>query len=120
MALQQAITYTKVNGYFIPDLALPAHPEGNLGKHGRARLAYLREHKSLLHIHMLTQGTLWEHLLEIQRTATEQMELLTGQMMAAQGVTEDLKSCDQMLWVGRVNNIRACAAEIIRNKLICA
>ena len=46
---------------------------------------------------MLTQCTLWEHLLEIQRTATERMELLTAQMMAAQGVTEDLKFRDQML-----------------------
>ena len=120
MAPKQAITYTEVNGYFIPDLALPEQPKGDLGKYGRARLAFLREHKSVLHMHMMTQCTLWEHLLEIQRTATERMELLTAQMMAAQGVTEDLKSCDQMLWVGKVNNIRACADEIIRNELIYA
>ena len=120
MAPEQAITYTEVDGYLIPDLTLPKQPEGDIGKYGRARLAYLREHKSVLHIHMLTQGTLWEHLLGIQRTATERMELLTAQMMAAQGVTEDLKSSDQLLWVGEVNNIRACADEIIRNELIYA
>ena len=120
MAPEQAITYTEVNGYFISDLALPEQPEGDIGKYGRARLAFLRKHKSVLHMHMMTQGTLWEHLLEIQQTATERMELLTVQMMAAQGVTEDLKSYDQMHWVGKVNNIRACADEIIRNELIYA
>jgi len=120
MAPEQAITYTEVNGYFIPDLALPEQPEGDIGKYGRARLAFLREHKSVLHMHMMTQGTLWEHLLEIQRTADERMELLTSQMMRAQGVTEDLKSRDQMLWVGKVGNIRACVDEIIRDELIYA
>jgi len=65
MAPEQTITYTEVNGYFIPNLALPEQPEGDIGKYGRARLAYLREHKKLLHMHMLSQGTLWEHLLEI-------------------------------------------------------
>jgi len=120
MAQEPAITYTEVNGYYIPDLALPAQPEGDIGKYGRARLAYLRKHKSVLHIHMLTQGTLWEHLLEIQQTATERMELLTAQMMAAQGVTERMKADDMMLWVGKVNNIRACADEIIRDELIYA
>jgi len=119
MAPEQAITYTEVNGYYIPDLALPAQPEGDIGKYGRVRLAFLREHKKALHTHMLTQCTLWEHLLEIQRTATARMELLTAQMMAAQGVTEEMKSRDQMLWLGKVNNIRACADEIIRNELIC-
>ena len=70
-------------------------------------------------MHMMTQGTLWEHPLEIQQTATERMELLIEQIMAAQGVTEDLKARDQMLWLGKVNNIRACADEIIRSELIC-
>ena len=54
MAPEQAITYTEVNGYFIPDLALPEQPEGDIGKYGRARLAFLREHKSVLHMHMMT------------------------------------------------------------------
>ena len=58
MAPEQAITYTEVNGYFIPNLALPEQPEGNLDKYGRARLAFLREHKSVLHMHMMTQETL--------------------------------------------------------------
>ena len=118
--MTQVITYTEVNGYFIPDLALPEQPKGDIGKYGRARLAYLREHKKLLHMHMMTQCTLWEHLLEVQQTATERIELLTAQMAAADGVTEDLKARDQMLWVQRTNNIRNRAEEIIYNELIYA
>ena len=113
------ISYTlSPEGYYFPDLALPPQPEGNLNRWGRARLSYLREHKPLLHTHMLTQCTLWPHLLEIQETAEARMELLTTQMAAAEGVTEDLKSRDQMLWIGRMNNIRARAEEVIREELI--
>ena len=120
MAPEQAITYTEVNGYFIPDLALPEQPEGDIGKYGRARLAFLREHKRVLHMHMMAQCTLLEHLLEIQQTTTGRMELLTAQLMAAQGVTEDLKARDQMLWLGKVNNIRSRAEETVYNELIYA
>jgi len=118
--MTQELTYTEVNGYLIPDLALPEQPKGDIGKYGRARLAYLREHKKLLHMHMMTQCTLWEHLLEIQQTATGRMELLTAQMAAAEGVTEQLKAENAMLWVGRMNNIRNRAEEIIYNELIYA
>ena len=89
------ISYTlSPEGYYIPDLALPPQPEGSLNRWGRARLSYLREHKPLLHTHMLTQCTLWSHLLEIQETAEARIDLLTTQMAAAEGVTEDLKSRD--------------------------
>jgi len=116
---ETGISYTlSPEGYYIPDLALPPQPEGNLNRWGRARLSYLREHKPLLHTHMLTQCTLWPHLLEIQETAAKRMELLTTQMAAAEGVTEDLKSHDQMLWIGRTNNIRARTEEVIREELI--
>jgi len=112
------MTYTNINGYNIPDLVLPPQPEGDLDKYGRARLAYLKEYKPLLNMHMMTQGTLWEHLLEIQETAWARMELITAQMAAAQGVTEDLKSREQMLWLGRMNNIRASAEETVYQEII--
>jgi hypothetical protein len=89
---ETGISYTlSPEGYYIPDLALPPQPEGNLNRWGRTRLSYLREHKPLLHTHMLTQCTLWPHLLEIQETATKRMELLTTQMAAAEGVTGGLE-----------------------------
>ena len=112
------MTYTEVNGYLVPDLALPPQPEGNLGKYGRARLNYLRNHKKLLHMHLLSQGTLWKHLLGIQQAAAERMELMTAQMAKAQGVTEELKARDQMQWLGLMNNIRHSAEESVMRELI--
>ena len=112
------LTYTKVNGYNIPDLALPPQPEGSLGKYGRARLTHLREHKQLLHMHLLSQGTLWEHLLGIQQAATERMDLITAQMAQAQGVDEALKARNQMLWVGLMGNIRQAAEESVMREVI--
>ena len=112
------LTYTQVNGYNIPDLALPTQPDGKLNRWGRARLSYLREHKLLLYTHMMTQCLLWPHLLEMQETATEQLDLLTVQMMQAQGLTEELKAHDQMRWVGIMNNIRRCAEETVTRELV--
>jgi len=128
------LTYTQVNGYNIPDLALPPQPrgprearrlsgvdtEGELNRWGRARLNYLREHKKVLHTHMMTQCLLWPHLLEIQETAAARLDLLTVQMAQAQGVTEGLKARDQMGWVGMMNNIRANAEETVMRELVYA
>ena len=69
-------------------------------------------------INLLTSGRLTEHLREIDTAAYEQHEIIVRQMAEAQGVTEQLKADDAMLWVGMVNNIRACADEIIRDELI--
>jgi len=112
------LTYTQVNGYNIPNLALPPQPEGELNRWGRARLNYLKEHKSALHMHMMTQLTLWPHLLEMQETAAARFDLLTRQMAEAEGVDEALKASDQMLWVGRMGNIRQKAEELVRQELI--
>jgi len=112
------LTYTQVNGYNIPDLALPPQPERNLNRWGRARLNYLREHKKVLHMHMMTQCLLWPHLLEMQETATARLDLLTTQMAQAQGVTEELKARDQMRWVGMMNNIRHSAEEAVLQELV--
>jgi len=112
------MTYTQVGDYRVPDLALPPQPEGELNRWGRARLNYLREHKKGLHLHMMTQLTLWPHLLEMQKTAAARMDLLTAQMAEAKGVTEALKASDQMKWVGLMNSARHSAEELVRRELI--
>ena len=112
------LTYTQVNGYNIPDLALLPQPEGNLNRWGRARLNYLRGHKPLVHMHMMTQCSLWPHLLEMQETAAARLDLLTTQMAQAQGVTEELKARDQMRWLGMMNNIRHSAEETVLQELV--
>ena len=117
----EAITYSDVNGYKIPDLALPDDGLGeevHIGIWGQRRLDYLKKHKRLLYTNLLTSGKLRAHLHEIDISARERWELIIQQMMKAQGVTEQLKAENAMLWVGKVNNIRACADEIIRSELI--
>jgi hypothetical protein len=112
------LTYSNVDGYRIPDLSLPPQTEGNLTRWGRARLNYLREHKPLIHMHMMTQCSLWPHLLEVQDTAAARLDLMTQQMAQAQGVDEALKASDQMQWLGMMNNIRASAEESVMRELV--
>ena len=112
------LTYTQVGDYLVPGLSLPPQPEGNLNRWGRARKQFLMEHKKALHMHMMTQLTLWPHLLETQETAAARIDLLTSQMAEARGATEALKARDPMAWVGQMNNIRHSAEESVRQELI--
>jgi len=119
--MTQELTYTEVNGYKIPDLELPDDGLGEevyIGIWGQRRLDYLKKHRRLLYTNLLTSGKLRAHLHEIDVAAFERWELIIKQMMKAQGVNEQLKAENAMLWVGKVNNIRACADEIIRSELI--
>lgn len=116
-----AITYTEVNGYKIPNLVMPDDglpEEVYIGIWGQRRLDYLKKHKRVLYTNLLTSGKLMAHLHEIDISARKRQKIIIEQMKAAQGVTEELKANNQMEWVGRMNNIRACADEIIRNELI--
>jgi hypothetical protein len=115
---QNGGTYSTVGDYQIPNLILPDEPEYHIGIWGQRRLDYLKKHKRGLYTNLLTSGKLNSHLHEIDETAFKRHELIVKQMMAAQGVTEQLKANDMMKWVGVVNNIRNRADEIIRNELI--
>ena len=110
--------YRMVNGYRIPNLTLPNEPEYHIGIWGQRRLDYLKKHRKCFHTVLLTSGKLAEHLHEIDETANERRELIVKQMKVAQGVPEQLKSSNGMKWVCMVNNICACADEIIRAELI--
>jgi hypothetical protein len=88
------------------------------GKYALLRKQYLKDHRKILFVNLLTTGKLNEHLTEIEQTAMSRMEQLTSEMAAAQGVTEQLKKEQQMQWVGMMNNIRAAAEETILNDLI--
>ena len=115
---QHGGAYRMEGDYRVPNLTLPDEPEYEIGIWGQRRLDYLKKHKKRLYTILLTSGKLSEHLHEIDETAFERRELIIKQMMEAQGVTEQLKSNDMMKWVEMVNNIRACADEIIRSELI--
>ncbi len=89
-----------------------------LTKYGRMRERYLREHKKALYFNLLTSGKLYEHLADIDTSACNMAEYLIKGMAKKQGVTEQLKAEDMMRWVGLMNNIRACADEIVLNDIV--
>ena len=112
------LRYERSGDYLIPALEMDGQPEGMLGKYGRMRGNYLKEHRSGIYTALLLEGRLKEHLLMVQEQAQERMELLTGQMKKQRGVDENLKARDQMLWVQEMNGIRQSAEEIVLSELI--
>lgn len=114
------LTYRMEGDYRVPNLTVPEEPPVTLGKYALLRKKYLKQHRKILFTNLLTSCTLNQHLMEIEQTANERMELLTEQMAAAQGVTEQMKAENQMQWVGLMNNIRQAAEETILNDLIYA
>ena len=112
------LTYTMQGDYRLPNLIPPKSPK--VGKYGMLRHSYLRKHREGLYTGMLMKGTLNTHLEEVDREANRMLEQLTTQMAQEQGVTEELKAQNQMLWLQRMNNIRQAAEEIIYSQLIYA
>jgi hypothetical protein len=115
---QSGGTYSVAGDYRVPNLIVPDEPEHQIDVWGRRRLAYLKTHRRVLYVNLLTSGRLAEHIREVDEAAYERWETIVWHMAEAQSVTERLKAENQMLWVGKMNNIRACADEIIRNELI--
>lgn len=111
------ITYKAVGDYFLPMIALP-ESSGPIGHFGRLRKAFLRENRPLTFQNMLLNGTLDAHLAELNRQAVERKETLIRQMAAKEGITQELKAADPMARVQRMNNLRACAEEIILKELV--
>ena len=114
------ITYRKCGDYYLPNIGLPEQPKGPLGKYGRMRKQYLKEHRPILWERMILNGTLFSHLHETDRICEERMDTLISTMADRRGVTEQLKAHDQLRWVGEMNNIRAAVEEIIFAEVIYA
>lgn len=112
--------YELQGDYYIPCLTVPAEVERPIGLWGQRHLQYIKQERKLLYIELLTCGRLNAYLANINEQAEERMLLLTKQMAEREGVTEQLKAQDQMLWVQRMNSIRARATEIINHALIYA
>ena len=115
---QTGISYTLVGDYYLPDLALPEEPEYFIGRFGLMRRNYLKNHRKGLFTLLLTSGKLNEHLAEIDQTANDRMDLLLKQMAASEGVSEQLKAENQMLWIQKMTSIRSRIEEMIRDELI--
>ena len=117
---QMGGTYRQEGDYLIPNITLPDDGEYQIGKYGRMRRSYLKEHRPILYTNLLTSGTLHRHLAEIDQACNERMEIIVSAMAQQEGVTEALKATDQMEWVRRMNSIRSRADEIVLTELVYA
>lgn len=113
-----SLTYRRNGDYQIPNLSLSDQNRQPLGKYGRLRKTYLKEHRPILWNSMILSETLYPHLREIDQTANSRLEQMIPQMMQAAGVTEALKASDPMKWTGLMNNLKAQAEETILRELI--
>ena len=110
------LTYTMQGDYLLPNLEVPESPK--VGKYGMLRRSFLRSHKQALYTGMMLEDTLNSHLEQVDKEANMLLEKLMTQMMQEQGLTEELKSRNQMLWVQQMNNLQQSAEEVVLKELI--
>lgn len=114
---ENGIDYVLACDYYIPDLRLTEETRP-IGRWGRLHKAYLKETRPALYTSLLLKGSLWTYLADLNEQAGGLMERIVMQMKAAEGVTEDLKACNALAWVGHMNSIRHRAEEIVLSELI--
>ena len=111
-------TYIRHGDYLIPCLTLPEEEQRFVGVWGQRHKRYLKEHKRVVYITLLTSGRLNSYLADIEEQAQERFERIVEQMKQVQGITEQLKAENPMMWIGRMNNIQACARGIVDREII--
>ena len=109
--------YTLVGNYYVPDLKLPEENRP-IGHYGRLHREYLKQEHPARYSSLILTGKLWTYLADLNEQAEERLDLIIEQMKAAEEVTEELKARNQLEWVGRMNNIRNRAEEIIKSEMI--
>ena len=114
---ENGIDYILVGDYYIPDLKLPEENRP-IGRYGRLHREYLKQEHPARYSSLILTGKLWTYLADLNEQAEERLDLIIEQMKAAEGVTEELKAQNPLEWVGRMNNIRNRAEEIIKSELI--
>ena len=111
--------YTQQGDYLLPNLALPAEKEtGNIGVWALRHKRYLKQHHKVLYYNLLTSGKLHSHLADIEEQAQQLFLRLVKELAEKEGVTEQLKSADQMAWVRQMNNIRERATEVVNSEVV--
>ena len=116
--VKNGIEYVRQGDYYIPNLALPKETEYQIGKYGRLRRTFLKEHHNWLYSTMLMQGTLLKHLAEIDETCNSTLKYMMSKMAKQEGVTEQLKATSQMEWVQKMNSIKHRVEEIVMKEYV--
>ena len=112
------LTYTEKNGILYPNVIVPEEEKKPIGKYGRMRLDYLKNHRPVIYNTLMATGKRQAHLLEIEQTAQDRLDRMMAEMKQTAGVTEKLKAENQMEWVGRMNALKNQAEEILLDELI--
>ena len=112
------ISYTKNGDYLLPNLILENKKQYNIGKYGLLRLNYIKRYKLGLYFDLLMNDTLNEYLHNIDTIVMEKVQKLIKELAEKENITEELKSSNQMLWIGKMNNIKDIAEEIVLNEYI--
>ena len=110
--------YELHGNYYLPCLSIPEEEVHTIGIYGRKLLDYIKEHSPVLYADLVLSCKLYGYLADIDTQTRNRITLLTKQMAEKEGVTEELKARDQMEWIGRMNNIRQRAQEIVRNEIL--
>ena len=104
---QTGISYTLCGDYYLPDLTLSDEEKGaEIGIWGQRHLQYIKHHRKIIYLNLLTSGKLNGYLADLDKQAEDMFSRLVKQMPECEGVTEQLKADNQSAWVGRMNNIR--------------
>ena len=112
------LTYTERNGILYPDLALPKQTNYPVGKYGKMRLDYLKQHRRGTYTTLLTSCTLNQHLYEIEQETKRQLDLTLSRLVKERCITEEIKATNPLLWVQEMNNAKHDAEEIVLNEVI--
>lgn len=110
--------YELQGDYYLPCLKLPEGEQQPVGLWGQQHLRYIKQYRKIFYANLMTTGQLNSHLADIDRQAQDMFERLVKQMAESEGVTEQLKSTDQMAWVRKMNNIRNRATEIVNANIV--
>ena len=115
---QNGGTYRQVGDYLLPNITLPEEETVHIGIWGQRHKRYLKQNHRVLYMNLLTSGKLNSYLADIDKQAEDMLFRLVKQIAKREGVTEALKAENQMEWVGRMNNIRNRATELVNAELI--
>lgn len=114
------ISYTRIGDYLLPNLRLENKKQYNIGKYGLLRLNYIKKYKLGLYFDLLVNDKLNEYLHNTDTTVMEKVQKLIKELTEKENITEELKSSNQMLWIGKMNNIKDIAEEIVLKEYIYA
>lgn len=115
---QMGGTYAQVRDYLLPNLILPEQQDQPLGVWGQRHARYLKQHYKIIYMNLLTSGKLNDYLVDIENLAKNMFHKIVKQLANSEGITEELKERNPMLWCSQLNNIQERATEIVNAEII--